>query len=114
MNRNRLISAKRVHLFVGLAFHAHGSDIDLDGACDAVADLFDVLRQLRPLGNDDGIEIHDDESGPARNARGRAQQMDAVCVFPANIGVWKMPADVAFRGGAKNGVSERVTQHVRV
>ena len=66
------------------------------------------------LRDDGGIEIDDAITGIAEQTGNLAQQGPAVGTLVARIGVGKVAADVAQRGGTEQGVAKSVQQHIGI
>ena len=97
VHRDRFVAAQRVDVLVRLSFDADGGHVDADRLREIRAHGGYMRRQLRTLGDDDGIDVRNRVSrGP--DDRDRAfQQLDAVRAFPFRIGVGKVLADIARR-----------------
>ena len=107
-------AADLTHSLVGLSLYADRVHGDAERLREGRTDAIDVRRELRLLGDDHGIHVlHDVARGLHELHRAR-QQPQAVGALVLRIGIGKVPADVALRGGAQNRVGDRVAQRIAV
>ena len=112
---DRLAAADRVHAFVGLALDAHRDRPATPSAPASPARIaLHVRRDLRPLEHDDDVDVDDREAGLAHDRRPRAAAARGSTRPSTRIGVGKMPADVAQRGGAEHRVGRGMADDVGV
>ena len=114
MHRDRFVAAQCVDLLVRFTFDADGGHVDADRLREIRAHGGNVRRQLRALGDDDGIDVRDRVACGADDRDRAFQQLDAVRAFPFRICVGKVLPDIAGGCRAENCVGHRMTQHVRV
>src|SRR6266540_3457305 len=114
MNRYGFASACRVDALVGLALHAHLARVDTKRRRKAGAHGIDVRHELRPLGNDDHVDVPHRVAGAADDLSRARPKDDAVRALPLGIRVGKMPADIAGADRAEHRIGHGVTDRVRI
>ena len=82
MGGDRLAGAHRVHAFVRLSFHADRARSRCRAPRQVGAHRVDVRRQLRPLRDDDDVDVANGESG-VRHDRRRARRAASGCWRPS-------------------------------
>ena len=87
MHGNRLSGAHRIHAFVRLAFHADLGHIAVECAGQVRANRVEVGDELRLLGDDDDVDVHDDKSSILHDRHRLAQELEAVRPLPRGVGV---------------------------
>src|SRR5262252_5873649 len=92
VNGDRFTGAGGIDTFVRLSFDADLRRLDPEGARQACADGIDVRRQLRPLRDDDDVNVPDRIARAAYHVGRTGQQLDAVRAFERGIGIWKVAA----------------------
>jgi hypothetical protein len=111
---DRIAGADGIDTFVRLALDAHVLDRNAHRPRKVCAHRLDVRQEFRTLGDDDDVDIADVEPCTGDDPGGLGEERQTIGVLPCGIRVGKMPADVAGRGGAKNGVGDRMAHRVRI
>src|SRR5262249_14195504 len=83
-------------------------------AGDAGADLADMRRDPRGLGDDDRVDVRNRESALLGQLARTFHEECAVGLAPSRIGIRKLLADRSFPGGAEQRIGQRVEQGITV
>src|SRR5512133_3201201 len=109
-----LAPADPAHALVRLPLHAHRLRRDAQRGGEALAHLAAVGRDLRLLGDHGDVDLLHDEADRANALDGGSEHLDRVPAAVRRVGVGEHLADVARRGGAEDGVGDRVRYGIAV
>ena len=102
------------HALARLGLEAHVVRIEVEDAGDAVADGVHKVGELRLLGVDYAVEVHDLVARLSHLEGGDGEHLGRVAVVVGGVGVGEGAADVGERRCAQQGVGHGVEQHVAV
>jgi hypothetical protein len=111
---NQLIPAHRSYAFACLGFETYLVRAQSEYSGDAVSDRIVVIGQLRALGMDDAIKIHNLITGIRDFRGGDGKHLGRVALRVGLVRIWKHASDVAQGGSPQQRVGHGVQQNVGV
>jgi hypothetical protein len=114
MGFRRPALAYRPHLFSSLELDRDLAEVETQGLRQLLADRLPVILELGALENHRGIYVHDYIALGGNQVPGVPQELGAVGVFPAGIGIGEMHPNIAQRRGAQKGIGDSMRKNVRI
>jgi len=111
---HRFATTDGAHAFGRLGLDADLIDRDAERAGDALAHRRDVRRELGGLGDHGRVDVADVPAGDLDPSCRLRQQGQRVGTPVLGVGVRKVMADVAERGGPEQGVGDRMAERIGV
>jgi len=106
--------ADGIDAFAGFGFDADLCGLEAEGAGNFPPQERNVGRKLGALEADRGVHIHNRVAGLLEEFSRVTKKQEAGSVAPLRGGIRKVPANVAQRRGAEQGVADGVRQRVAV
>ena len=107
-------AADGVHAFVGFCFEMNFFDGDAECLCQNFAHLRKVGAEFWLFGDDDGIDVLNDQLFFVVKLADMLEENQAVGALPLGIGVRKMRADIAEASRSEQGVAHSVDEDVAI
>ena len=106
--------ARKAELLFRRRLHVHLIKLQIELFGDVTAHLLDVGRELRTLRHDCRVDVADAIALRTNHLCDMLQELHARHAFPAIVTVGKVPAEIAKRRRAQEGVLDGMQQHIGV